>query len=176
MLSPSYSHAIGEGDTEGPMKRFLMLLGVAVVAGAMYVAAAPGSQRATGPTAKQFNTLKKQVASLNKSLKALKKDEAQVKGAAVAAVQYIGACFLDSNGNIENLQVNEFGTTAAGFYFGAAGGAGTATATRSALDVDASGSPLAYLQEVTPGCVTGAAGAAHQSGIARAQLWAEHAR
>jgi outer membrane murein-binding lipoprotein Lpp len=156
------------------MKRFWMLLGVAVVAGAMYVAAAPGSQQATGPTAKQFNTLKKQVASLNKSLKALKKDEAQVKTAAVAAVQYIGACYLDSNGNIENLQVNEFGTTAAGFYFGTAGTGGTAT--RSALDVDASGSPLAYLQEITPGCVTGAAAAAHQSGIARAQIWAERAR
>jgi hypothetical protein len=51
------------------MKRFLMLVGVAVVAAAMYVAAAPGSQQAKGPTARQFNALKKQVASLSKSLK-----------------------------------------------------------------------------------------------------------
>jgi hypothetical protein len=55
------------------MKRFLMLVGVAAVAAAMYVAAAPGSQQASGPTAKQFKALKAQVASLNKSEKALKK-------------------------------------------------------------------------------------------------------
>jgi len=157
------------------MKQFLMLVGVAVVAGAMYVAAAPGSRQATTPTPKQFNALKTQVASLNKSLKALKKDETTVKKLAVAAVEYIGACFLDSNGNIENLQVNEFGTTATGFLFGTPGGGATAT-TRSALDVDASGSPLAYLQEVTPACVTGAAqsSAAHSS-IALLHLWAERA-
>jgi hypothetical protein len=52
------------------MKRFLMLVGVAVVAAAMYVAAAPGSQQASGPTAKQFKALKAQVASLSKKLKA----------------------------------------------------------------------------------------------------------
>jgi hypothetical protein len=158
------------------MKRFLMLVGVAVVAAAMYVAAAPGSQQATGPTAKQFNALKKQVASLNKNLKTLKKDEAQVKTAAIAAVEYIGACFLDSNDNIENLQVNEFGnTTATGFLFGTAGGGSSAT-TRSALDVDASGSPLAYLQEITPACVTGTQSSAASSSIARLHLWAERAR
>jgi hypothetical protein len=154
------------------MKRFLMLVGVAVVAGAMYVAAAPGSRQATGPTARQFAALKKQVATLSKSVKTLKKEEAQVKLAAVAAVEYIGGCFLDSNGNIQNLQVNDFGTTATGFYFGAAGTAGTAT--RSALDVDTSGSPLAYLQEVTPACVTGAAQASATN--ARLQRWAERAR
>jgi hypothetical protein len=54
------------------MKRFLMLVGVAVVAAAMYVAAAPGSQQAKAPTAKQFNALKKQVASLAKTVKAVK--------------------------------------------------------------------------------------------------------
>jgi hypothetical protein len=54
------------------MKRFLMLVGVAVVAAAMYVAAAPGSQQSAGPTAKQFKALKKQVASLSKTVKALK--------------------------------------------------------------------------------------------------------
>jgi hypothetical protein len=158
------------------MKRFWMLVGVAVVAAVMYVAAAPGSRQATAPTARQFNTLKKRVASLSKNLKALKKDEAQVKKAAVAAVGYIAVCFLDSNGNIENLQVNEFGTTATGFLFGNTGGTTGATA-RSALDVDASGSPLAYLQEVTPGCVTGTAqSGTPPSSIARLRLWAERAR
>jgi hypothetical protein len=52
------------------MKRFLMLVGVAAVAGAMYVAAASGSQRSAGPTAKQFAALKKQVAALQKKEKA----------------------------------------------------------------------------------------------------------
>ena len=51
------------------MRRFLMLLGVAAVAGAMYVAAAAGSQRSAGPTAKQFAALKKQVAALQKKEK-----------------------------------------------------------------------------------------------------------
>jgi hypothetical protein len=44
------------------MKRFLMLVGVAVVAAAMYVAASPASQQAKAPTEKQFLALKKQVA------------------------------------------------------------------------------------------------------------------
>lgn len=51
------------------MKRFLMLVGVAVVAAAMYVAASPASQQAKGPTAKQFKALKAQVATLAKKLK-----------------------------------------------------------------------------------------------------------
>jgi hypothetical protein len=159
------------------MKRFLMLVGVAAVAGAMYVAAAPGSRQSTAPTARQFNTLKRQVASLNKKLKLLTKDEKTVKTAAGLAVGYIANCFFDSTGNLENLQVNDFGTTATGFLFGAPGGGATATA-RSALDVNLPGTtPLAYLQKVTPACVTGAAqtGAA-SSGVARLHLWAERAR
>ena len=51
------------------MRRFLMLMGVAAVAGAMYVAAASGSQQSSGPTAKQFKALKTQVAALSKKLK-----------------------------------------------------------------------------------------------------------
>lgn len=54
------------------MKRFLMLLAVATVAGAMYVAAAPGSQQSRGPTERQFLALKKQVAGLSKTLKVVK--------------------------------------------------------------------------------------------------------
>ena len=66
------------------MKRFLVLVGVAVVAAAMYVAAAPGSQQTSGPTAKQFAALKKQVTTLSKSLKTvstLAKAEATLLGA-----------------------------------------------------------------------------------------------
>jgi len=54
------------------MKRFLMLVAVATVAGAMYVAASPASQQSSGPTAKQFKALKKQVAALSKTVKAVK--------------------------------------------------------------------------------------------------------
>jgi hypothetical protein len=67
------------------MKRFLMLVGVAVVGAAMYVAASPASQQANGPTARQFNALKKQVA-------ALKKDETNVKKLAVAEAGLLVAC------------------------------------------------------------------------------------
>lgn len=56
------------------MKRFLMLVGVAVVAAAMYVAASPASQQSSGPTAKQFKALKAQVASLSKTLKLTQND------------------------------------------------------------------------------------------------------
>jgi hypothetical protein len=156
------------------MKRFLMLVGVAAVAGAMYVAAAPGSRQASPPTARQFAALKKQVASLSTKLKALTKDEKAVKTAAVAAVEYIGACFLDSNGNIENLQVNDFGTTTTGFLFGTT----TGSTPRSALDVNVAGTtPLAYLQEVTPACVTGTSAASPaQKSLARVHLWAESLR
>jgi len=54
------------------MKRFLMLVGVAVVAAAMYVAASPASQQAKGPTAKQFKALKNQVTGLGHTVKGLK--------------------------------------------------------------------------------------------------------
>ena len=54
------------------MKRFLMLVGVAVVAAAMYVAASPASQQAKGPTAKQFKALKSQVTALGHTVKGLK--------------------------------------------------------------------------------------------------------
>jgi hypothetical protein len=158
------------------MKRFLMLVGVAAVAGAMYVAAAPGSRQATAPTARQFTALKNQVAGLSKNLKALKKDEAQVKLAAVAAVEYIGACFLDTNGNITSMAVNQFGNTTTGFLFGVPNGAPGSQTARSALDVDTSGSPLAYLQEVAPACATATASALQRNSISRLQLWAQHAR
>ena len=56
------------------MRRFLMLVGVAAVAGAMYVAAASGSQQAKGPTLKQFKALKAQVTTLSKKLKTTQND------------------------------------------------------------------------------------------------------
>ena len=51
------------------MNRFLMLVGVAVVAAAMYVAASPASQQSKGPSEKQFLALKKTVTAQGKKLK-----------------------------------------------------------------------------------------------------------
>jgi hypothetical protein len=53
------------------MKRFLLVLALVAVVGATYIAAAPGSQ-AAGPTAAQFNALKRQVAGLKRQVKAVK--------------------------------------------------------------------------------------------------------
>jgi hypothetical protein len=152
------------------MKRFLMLVGVAVVAGAMYVAASPASQQSKAPTAKQFNALKKQVAAMSKTLK-------NVKTEADAAVGIIGACYLTLSGNTATftvLPVNQFGTTSSGFLFGTP----TASTPRTALDIDTSGSPKAFLQEVSPTCAT--AGALRhgslQSRIDQLQHWAQRTR
>ena len=72
--------------------------------------------------------------------------------------------------------MNDFGDTTTGFLFGTTGTSGTP---RSALDVDTSGAPLAYLQRVTPGCVTGAPAASPASAgpsLRRLQLWAASTR
>jgi outer membrane murein-binding lipoprotein Lpp len=148
------------------MKRFLMLLAVAAVAGAMYVAAAPGSQQTTGPTAAQFNRLKKQVATLNKSLTALKKDEKQVKTAAATAAGFIASCFVKAG----VAGVGQFGDTTTGYLFGTAGATGTP---RTALDIDGSTAPQGFFQAVDPSCVstgTTSSAAVHSSHL---QLRAE---
>ncbi len=107
------------------MKRFLMLVGVAAVAAAMYVAASPASQQSRGPTLKQFNALKKQVATLNKKLKSGDSE-------ADAAVGIIGACYLHQNSDgtvgFNFMPVSQFGNSTQGYLFGAPAGA---TSTRS---------------------------------------------
>jgi hypothetical protein len=89
------------------MTRFLMLVAVAAVAGAMYVAAATGSQRAVPPSGKQFSALKKQVTRLKKSLGALKKDEGNVKALSAAEAGLLEACVavavpVDQFGDAQN--------------------------------------------------------------------------
>jgi hypothetical protein len=51
------------------MRRFLMLVGVAVVAAAMYVAASPASHVSKGVSVAKFNALSKKVAKLTKTVK-----------------------------------------------------------------------------------------------------------
>jgi hypothetical protein len=153
------------------MKRFLMLVAVAAVAGAMYVAASPASQQSKGPTLKQFNALKKQVATLSKQVKTVVKPEAD------AAVAIIGACYLKDNGNgtasFLVMPVSQRGSNTSGYLFGTSG----TNAPTTGLDEVASG-PQAYLQEVDPQCATTSFlrhGAVH-SGSSRVQHWVERAR
>ena len=153
------------------MKRFLMLVAVAAVAGAMYVAASPASQQAKGPTLKQFNALKKQVASLSKQLKTVVKPEAD------AAVAIIGACYLKDNGNgtasFLVMPVSRLGNSSAGYLFGSSG----VNAPTTALD-EVTSSPQAYLQEVDPQCATTSflGHGAIRSGSSRVQHWVERTR
>ena len=153
------------------MQRFLIFVGVAVVAAAMYVAASPASQQAKAPSAKQFKALQKQVA-------ALKKDETSVKKLTVALADIVGGCYLDSSGNIVVLPVSEVGNATTGYYFGSAGTAPSSTTpTRSALDENAS-SPTADLQEVNSSCLS-ASGLKHgtgRAGITRLRLYTGHTR
>jgi hypothetical protein len=151
------------------MQRFLIFVGVAVVAAAMYVAASPASQQAKAPSAKQFSALKKQVA-------ALKKDETAVKKLSIALAQIVGGCYLDSNGNLVVLPVSQFGTASSGFVFGAPNTNSGQTA-RSALDVNAS-SPTEDLQEVNPSCLS-SSGLKHgtgRAGVTRLRLYTGHTR
>ncbi len=65
------------------MQRLLMLVGVAVVAAAMYVAASPASQQSKGPSEKQFIALQKKVTAQGKTVKVLK----QFAGLEVTLIQ-----------------------------------------------------------------------------------------
>jgi hypothetical protein len=128
------------------MQRFLILVGVAVVAAAMYVAASPASQQASGPSAKQFNALKKEVATLTKTLKTVKAEANDADG-------FVQTCLVSSGAGI--VPINQFGTTTDGFLFGTPAGSPTPTAAtaRSALDVDTSATPGALVIAVDPTCV-----------------------
>ena len=107
------------------MKRFLTLLAVAAIAGAMYVAAAPGGLRSAGPTAKQFKALKASVTKLQKQVKTLKTEA----GAALAIEEL---CIMHAP-----VGVSQLGTSSSGYLFGApqtASASVTASAT-SALNL-----------------------------------------
>ena len=115
------------------MKRFLMLVGVAVVAAAMYVAAAPGSQQAKGPTARQFNALKKQVASLSKTVKAL-------KTFAAVDLTYLGDC-VQAAVPIDQFGDGQSATPTEGYEYSPTSSPGANTVLTTALDVAPSSDP-----------------------------------
>jgi len=150
------------------MKRFLMLLAVAAVAGAMYAAEAIGSQQAKGPSARQFAALKKEVTQLKTQLGAVKKT-------ANGAAGFIAVCLTSSKAGVA--PVNDFGDASAtptfGYhYLSSAGGTEGFT---TALDIDSSPTPGAFFQAVDPGCVGPAAASRAQTHSgSRLPLRAEH--
>ena len=110
------------------MKRFLTLLAVAAIAGVMYVTAAPGGLRSSGPTAKQFKALKASVTKLQKQLKTVKTE-------AEAGLAIEELCIMHAP-----VGVSQLGTSSSGYLFGPPQTnptASTASAT-SALDLAAS--------------------------------------
>jgi hypothetical protein len=129
------------------MKRFLMLVGVALVAAAMYVAASSASQQSKAPTRKQFLALQKKVTALSKTLKT-------VKAEANSAVGFIATCLVSTNAGA--LPTSEFGDTqnatpTFGYQYSADG---TNFGFATALDIDGSTAPQGYLQIVDSSCVT----------------------
>ena len=127
------------------MKRFLMFVGVAVIAAAMYVAASPASQQSTGVTAKQFSALKKQVASLSKSLKSTKKEADAVAG-------FLSNCFLSQNAGVWG--VSQFGDPQGTFGYSYTDSPTSTAVNITALDFDGSTTPQASFQAVDPACVS----------------------
>jgi hypothetical protein len=141
------------------MTRFLTLLAVAAIAGVMYVAAAPGGLRSSGPTAKQFRALKASVTKLQKQVKSVN------KLAGEEAVILVG-CLLH-----QAQAVDQRGTAGAypGYiYYTSA----TAGATTTALDLAPSSetSSQFYFLGVNPQCASsinssgGASAASHAAG------------
>jgi hypothetical protein len=127
------------------MKHFLMLVAVAVVASVMYVAAAPASQQSSRSTARQISSMKRQVKILNRVVNS-------VKHQAMHADNYVRNCLTGTEGG--TVPVTEFGdalTHGYGYqYFD-----GTSTRYTSALDIDTTSDPGAYLQKVSRGCAKG---------------------
>jgi hypothetical protein len=132
------------------MKRFLMLVAVATVAGAMYVAAAPGSRQALPPSAKQFAALKKKVTTLSRSVNTLKKELGTVDKTVVGDDGFISGCLLTAGA----LPASQFGdSTSATYGFGYYAAPGATETFRTGLDIDVSAAPQGYLQIVDPSCV-----------------------
>jgi hypothetical protein len=157
------------------MKRFLMLVGVAVIAAAMYVAAGSASQQAKGPSAKQFKALQKQVATLTKTLKTVKAEAADADG-------FVQSCLISTNSGV--VPINQFGDptgaqgTAQGYVYGTSGDptSGTGDTYTTALDVDGSSTPGAFIQGVDPACVSSSSVLHGTTTHGRMLLRGEHTR
>lgn len=143
------------------MKRFLMMLAFAAVAGAMYVAAAPGSQTAKGPTAAQFNALKKQVTTLSATVTTLNSKVSALKTTVMSDDGFINDCLITGGA----APVSEFGDNPNGGTVGYEYNDGTDPVFLStALDFDGSPTPQAFFQVIDSSCVT-VSGVHHAGGL-----------
>jgi hypothetical protein len=88
------------------MKRFLLALALVAVAAAAYVAAAPGSALHAPPTWKQFTSLKKQVAALQKQVKNVKQEADAGLGVSLLCIMH------------QPVGVDQVGTSTSGYLFG----------------------------------------------------------
>ena len=145
------------------MRKLLLLVAVAAVAGAMYVAAASGSQQAAGVTASQFNALKKQVATLSKKVKTAQND--------INAVAFAYAhCSLHSQ-----IGIDQRGGAAFGYSYSPDGINSSFT---TALDLNTSGTPtyvITPFNSTDAGCesLVGAADLHRNTSSAFAQRFAQ---
>lgn len=153
------------------MKQFLMLVGVAEVAGAMYVAGASGSQQTKFAPEAQVVALQKKVKALTNKINKTVAPEAN------AVIGIIADCYLtigSSTATANGLGVSQLGSTNG---FGYLWGNSQASSPTTALDVVTS-APHHYVQEVTPNCVGGnlLRHSAVRSGNSLLQRWAKHSR
>jgi hypothetical protein len=135
--------ALADLQEGGPMKRFLMFVGVSAVVGSLYVAAASGSQHTRVPTAKQFAALKKKVTGLQKEVGQISKAEKQV------------ISFLTCYTSVGVLPVTERGDPKGAWGYQYNSSAGGVVKPQTALDV-ATTNPQALLQAVDPKCLVAA--------------------
>jgi hypothetical protein len=145
------------------MTRFLAILAAAAVAGVMYVAAAPGGPRSSGPTAAQFKALKTKVARLQTTV-------GQVKKLATGEAVILVGCLMHHAQAVDQRgTVGTSGTT--GYFYGTVGSnanAGTTTALDLAPTTETSSQ--FYFLAVNPTCASainnnGGSSAAFRSGI-----------
>lgn len=111
------------------MKRFMLVLALVAVAGATYVATAPGSQATLPyPTLRQFNLLKAQVAALKTKVATARQYE-------LGLGDFVVTCMVHAP-----IPVNSVGDTSNGYLFGAPGTPPTSATSTSALTLGNAGS------------------------------------
>ena len=157
------------------MRRFLMLLAMAAIAGTIYVAAAPGSAVHAGPTWRQYVALKKQLAATRKVLgevvvvvvndhtqlgqiaTTVTSDHAQLGQVAATAAnndQFIKTCLLTSSAGVApTTERGDLMASTFGFAFYNSPPGPSPSFYTGALQFDFSAHPESYFQRVDPNCV-----------------------
>lgn len=110
------------------MKRFLLVLALVAVAGATYVATAPGSQTAS-PTLRQFRALQREVRHLRAEIHFAEQYE-------LGLGDFLLTCMVHGP-----VATNSVGDDVTGYLFGAPGTPPASATSTSALTLDTSGTP-----------------------------------